>query len=170
MGTTVEELEGLYRQRYTTFRDVAASVTGNRDTARDAVQEAFVQALRKRHMFRSDGPLEAWVWRIVLRAAAETGSGRGARELSSLSGRSGGTTEDGVLVSPPYPVGDPELAAALQRLPTRRRLMVFLRYFADMSYDEIAVACAISAGTVSASLTQARAELFNILTSEEATR
>jgi DNA-directed RNA polymerase specialized sigma24 family protein len=36
---------------------------------------------------------------------------------------------------------------------------VFLRYFADLSYAEIADACGISEGTVAATLAQARAAL-----------
>jgi RNA polymerase sigma-70 factor (ECF subfamily) len=170
MGTSVEDLERLYRERYATFRDVAASVTGSRETARDAVQEAFVQALRRRHMFRGDGPLEAWVWRIVLRAAGEVRGRRGGLDRSASSESPDGVSGEAALFCPPYPLGDPELAEALRRLSPRRRLMVFLRYFADLSYDEIAVACAVSPGTVSASLTQARAQLCNILTSKEATK
>jgi DNA-directed RNA polymerase specialized sigma24 family protein len=44
-------------------------VTGDSERARDAVQEAFATAVRKRGSFRREGPLEAWVWRIVLNAA-----------------------------------------------------------------------------------------------------
>jgi DNA-directed RNA polymerase specialized sigma24 family protein len=122
-------------------------------------------------MFRGDGPLEAWVWRIVLRAAGEVRSRQGGLDRSSLHRENpDGVSGEAALLCPPYPPDDPELAEALLRLPPKRRLIVFLRYFADLSYDEIAVACAVSVGTVSASLTQARAQLFNILTSKEATR
>ncbi len=37
--------------------------------------------------------------------------------------------------------------------------IVFLRYFADLSYAEIAAACDVSEGTVAATLAQARASL-----------
>jgi hypothetical protein len=42
------------------------------------------------------------------------------------------------------PERDPDLARAIRALPPRRRLMVFLRYFADLSYAEIAEACDVS--------------------------
>ena len=68
-GASLDELEALYRSRFDVFARVAASVTGDSERARDAVQEAFATAVRKRRSFRGEGPLEAWVWRIVLNAA-----------------------------------------------------------------------------------------------------
>ncbi|MGH2932490.1 MAG: RNA polymerase sigma factor, partial [Gaiellaceae bacterium] len=65
---------------------------------------------------------------------------------------------------------DPELAAALRRLPPRKRLVVFLRYFADLSYAEIAEVGGISEGTVAAALSQARAALLEHLSAKEVTR
>ncbi len=69
IGTTVPELETLYRRRYRAFLRVAAAVAGDEARGADAVQDAFVRAITSRASFRGDGPLEAWVWRIVLNAA-----------------------------------------------------------------------------------------------------
>jgi RNA polymerase sigma factor (sigma-70 family) len=63
---------------------------------------------------------------------------------------------------------DPELAAALRQLPPRRRLIVFLRYFADLSYAEIAEVCDVSPGTVAATLAQAKETLAAALDAERA--
>jgi len=64
------------------------------------------------------------------------------------------------------PERDAELAAAIKSLPPRRRLIVFLRYFADFSYAEIAEACKVSEGTVAATLAQAHEALRTALTAE----
>ena len=58
------------------------------------------------------------------------------------------------------------LHEALRALPPRRRLVFFLRYFADLSYEEIAAACGISEGTVAAALAQARAAVAEALGEE----
>jgi RNA polymerase sigma factor (sigma-70 family) len=58
---------------------------------------------------------------------------------------------------------DPALAAAIRSLSPRRRVVVFLRYFADFSYAEIAEALEISEGTVAATLAQAHAALHDDL-------
>src|SRR6266540_2542656 len=47
---------------------------------------------------------------------------------------------------------------------SRKRFVVFLRYFADLSYPEIADVVGISEGTVAATLHQARVALHEALT------
>jgi RNA polymerase sigma-70 factor, ECF subfamily len=153
-----DEIERVYRERYVGFRNALATVTGSRETARDAVQEAFARALRNRDQFRGDAPLEAWIFRIALRTALETR--RNGRELP---------LEEALDPALPQPERDPQLAAALQELSPRRRLIVFLRYFADFSYAEIATACGISEGTVAAALAQSRSALLEALKHEEVT-
>jgi RNA polymerase sigma factor (sigma-70 family) len=151
----VRALEDVYRRRYVGFRNALATVTGSYDTARDAVQEAFARALRDRHSFRG-GSIEAWIWRIALRAALE--AQRPVRLLPV------GDLPEAELLEPEH---DPALAAALRLLPPRRRLIVFLRYFADLSYAEIAEACGVSEGTVAATLAQAHEALLEELQTKE---
>lgn len=161
MGASAESIEGLYRSSYSSFRGGVASLLGSHEAARDVVQEAFAQALRDRKQFRGDGSLAAWVWRIAYRLALR--SRRQARTLSQLE-------ELVEAASLPEPERDPLLAEALQRLSARRRLIVFLRYFAELSYAEIASLCEISEGTVAATLAQAHAALREDLYPEEARR
>lgn len=157
METSERAIEHLYRERYVGFRNALATVTGSYDTARDAVQEGFARALAARRQFRGDAPIGAWVWRIALRAALET---RGQAELPLDE------TVDPQLVEPER---NPALATALATLSPRRRLVVFLHYYADFSYADIAAACDVSEGTVAATLAQARAALAAALQTEGAT-
>jgi RNA polymerase sigma factor (sigma-70 family) len=149
-------IEQLYRDRYRTFRDVLAGMVGSHDLAREVVQEAFARALRERRQFRGEGSLEAWVWRIALNVAFKL-----RRDLRR---------EWEIDPEPPLREGadhDSDVRAAVQALPPRRRLMVFLRYYADLSYGEIAEALSVSEGTVAATLAQARADLGKRLELEE---
>jgi RNA polymerase sigma-70 factor (ECF subfamily) len=147
-----EAIETLYRERYRRFRDGVATITGDYDSARDVVQETFARALRKRRSFRGEGSLEAWVWRIALRTARE--------HVRRVPGASLNGSLEAALAEPER---DPVLAEALRALPPKRRLIVFLRYFADLSYAQIAELCGVSEGTVGATLAQARAALENEL-------
>ena len=146
-GASLNELEALYRSRFDVFARVAASVTGDSERARDAVQEAFATAVRKRRSFRGEGPLEAWVWRIVLNAAR------------SDVRRSVPVIYDEPTSSNGRPDHDAELRAVLAVLPERQRTAVFLRYYADLDYAAIGEALGITTGTVAATLNAAHAAL-----------
>src|SRR5215210_3364422 len=128
MDERTRALERLYRDRYVAFRNTLATVTGSYDSARDVVQETFVRAIRRRRDFRGDGSLEAWVWRIAFRTALEQ------RKARHAAPETNGSFDPAL----PQPETDPDLAAAVRRLSPRKRLVVFLHYFGDLSYTEIA--------------------------------
>lgn len=71
MGASLDELEAIYRSSLPRFRRVAAAIVGDRERACDVVQDAFGTAIRKRRSFRGSGPLEAWVWRLVVNEARD---------------------------------------------------------------------------------------------------
>jgi RNA polymerase sigma factor (sigma-70 family) len=157
VATTPEEIERVYHERYAPFRRAVTAIVGGEDRAHDAVQEGFARALAKRRQFNG-GSLEAWIWRIVVRQAFDLRE----RPVAALEAE----FDAGLVVSEQ----DPELAAAVRRLPPRRRLIVFLRYFGDLSYEQIAAVMGVSAGTVGAALSQAHDELRAELELEGAER
>jgi RNA polymerase sigma-70 factor, ECF subfamily len=155
MGGIDSDLEELYRRRQGAFQVMLASVTGSVESARDVVQEAFAQALRDQNGFRGDGSLEAWVWRIAFRVAVGS---NGSRELS---------LDEVPEVAFVDKSADPTFAAAVRELPPQRRMAIFLRYFADLSYAEIGETLGIAEGTVAATLSQANRQLGAALSTNE---
>lgn len=158
MGASHDDIESLYARRYGSFRHAAALIVGDYEGAHDVVQEAFARALAARRSFRG-GSLDAWIWRIVQRQAFDARRGVGHQALDAA-----------FAPASIEPERDPALAAALRSLAPRRRLVVFLRYFADLPYRDIAQLCGIDEGTVAATLAQARAELRTLLEAEEVQR
>lgn len=151
------EIERLYRTRFRYFLRVAMAITGDYHQALDAVQDGFGDAIRSRDRFRGDGSLEAWVWRAVVNAGRDAARARARRrETAGEAEPVDRTNGDGGEPSP-------ELRAAVAALPERQRLVLFLRYYADLDYQGIAAALDVSSGTVSASLSQARARLRRAL-------
>jgi RNA polymerase sigma factor (sigma-70 family) len=63
-----------------------------------------------------------------------------------------------------------EVLAALDRLPTRQREVLVLRYWSDMSEAEIATALGISRGTVKSTASRGLDALEKIMTTTEAAR
>lgn len=146
---SLAQLEVLYRERGEHFVRVAAAITGNGEAGRDAVQDAFAAAIRRRSSFRGSGALEGWLWRIVVNSA------RGyARERSSLplderhEGSTNGRLSDEL-----------GLRTWIATLPERQREVLFLRYYADLDYRAIAEVLEIEVGTVSATLSAAHNKL-----------
>ena len=154
MDERTQAIERLYQDRFAGFCDALTAVTGDRERARDAVQEGFARALRQRRRLHREESLAPWVWTIALRVALDS-QPRHPHVQDSLN-----------RVALSEPERDPELAAAIGSLPPRRRLIVFLRYFADFSYAEIAEACQLSEGTVAATLAQAHDALRVALSTE----
>lgn len=147
-GASLDDLEALYCSRFDVFARVAASVTGDSERARDAVQEAFATAVRKRRSFRGEGPIEAWVWRIVLNSAR-----------SDMRRSTPAFAYDEPVATNGHPEEDADLRVALSRLPERQRTAVFLHYYADLDYAAISEALGITTGTVAATLNAARSAL-----------
>jgi DNA-directed RNA polymerase specialized sigma24 family protein len=117
-GVSLDDLEWLYRSKGAAFERVAIALTGDEGLGCDAVQEAFLRAVRNRDRFRGSGTVEAWVWRIVINEAhrrrdaqRETPVSPDALDVGALSNGSG---EDRALVR-----------ARIAQLPERQRLALF---------------------------------------------
>jgi len=144
------QLEELYRNEYRRFVRVALAVLRDEERAVDAVQDAFATAVQKRAKFRGEGPLEAWVWRMVVNTALKE-HGR-VKPLPLSEPRVTDSAEE------PAAVGE-----AIARLPERQRLALFLRYYADLDYASIATALEVTPGTVGATLNAAHRSLRRLL-------
>jgi DNA-directed RNA polymerase specialized sigma24 family protein len=148
-GATPAQLEQLYRDRFEHFARVASAICGDLDLGRDVVQAAFMAAIRARRRYRGTGPLDAWVWRIVVREARRMG--RAAHSslpegMADVVGNGGAEDTFG-------------LRGWIAMLPERQREALFLRYYADLDYRAIADVLGIEVGTVSATLSAAHESL-----------
>jgi RNA polymerase sigma factor (sigma-70 family) len=138
--TVLAQIEHAYRERYPVFLRVAIAIVGDVELARDAVHDAFVQAVRHRRRYRGGDDIEPWLWRIVVNAARKRR--RGGTEISAAS----------VEIAAPATPLNGDLRALVASLPERQRQALFLRYYADLDYRSIAEALGVKPGTVAASL------------------
>jgi RNA polymerase sigma-70 factor (ECF subfamily) len=147
-GASLEELERLYLRRREVFLGVATAITHDDSLAADALHDGFVAAVRSRRSFRGEGSLDGWVWRLVVNAARRLAAerpGPAAPPEAAVAARNG---------SPDEPDGT--IRSVVAALPERQRLVVFLRYYADLDYNAIAEALDVQPGTVAATLNAAR--------------
>jgi RNA polymerase sigma-70 factor (ECF subfamily) len=166
MRSILDDLEELYRERYYGFRNALVGIAGiDHHEAHDAVQEAFARAIRDRNGFRHEGSLDSWVWRIAVRVAF-----RSKRRFSPFSE----VVLSEVILDSSSELDltelelSSDLVEGIRSLSPRQRLMVFLRYFADLDYGYIAEECGVTVGTVGATLAQARSILRDYLDTDSA--
>jgi RNA polymerase sigma-70 factor (ECF subfamily) len=147
------ELERLYEERVQDFVQVATVIVTSEPLAIDVVQETFARALASSDSYRGEGPLEAWVWRILINTARTQLRHPEPPAEIDLSVDAGNG----------HVAGESSVRRWVASLPERQRLVVFLRYYADLDYRGIASALGIEVGTVSATLSAAHTALRRLI-------
>jgi RNA polymerase sigma-70 factor (ECF subfamily) len=142
------------RESTTVFR-CCYRVLGHVEDAEDVAQESFVTAFRSLASWRGDGSVRAWLAQIATRQALRAATRR-SRNIS-LDDGAGDTalTERIARAYAPDPsaaVAAADTAAQIREavtlLPEPYRETIALRYFAELSIDEIAQALDRPIGTV----------------------
>ncbi|HWS46270.1 MAG TPA: sigma-70 family RNA polymerase sigma factor [Acidimicrobiia bacterium] len=147
-----EEFESLFVREFDRCVRVARRIVGGDDPARDMAAEAFARAWARWNTLRDQRP-GAWVVRVTVNLAIDA------------------TRKRVVRVAPPGPSPSPEdpsttrllLTDALSQLPARQRAAIALRYFADCTEDDIAVALDVTKGTVKVHLHRGLGRLRGLL-------
>jgi RNA polymerase sigma factor (sigma-70 family) len=150
-----EELVRRYEQQ--AFR-AACLICGDADEARDAAQEGFVRAWRALPRFRAGADPRPWLMRIVVNAARNRRRGSGRRTNLALRVAQD-RPSDAAAPSPEAAVlareRRAELLAVIGRLRDEDRLVLGLRWFADLGEVEMAEALGVRRGTVKSRLSRA---------------
>lgn len=138
----------------------ARSILRDRGDAEDAVQQAALRGLERLATFDTTRPFKGWWFAILRNCCIDALRARRTGQISSLEG-----------YDPPAPsCSDREdwerLSTAMNRLKTDQRTILQLRYFAGLSYRELAEALAIPQGTVMSRLHLARKALARIAAEE----
>jgi len=137
--------DALVRRYLPDVYRAALRVLGNRESAEDAAQDAFLSALRALPGFRGESSFRTWLLRIAVNAARSHGRRWLRRRESALDEASGVAVAaaDGARGLEQKEAGA-RLEQALAQLPPKQRLTVALRVQQDLSYREIA---AVTGGT-----------------------
>jgi RNA polymerase sigma-70 factor, ECF subfamily len=141
--------EDVYEHDHDRLVQALTLVAGNRETAADAVQEAFVRLVRDwGHVAAYEDPA-AWVRRVALNLIHDQQRSiwRQTRLLLRI--------EQQPSVPDEIRSFDPELWQQVRILPAKQRTAVALRYVSDLTLREVAEAMHVSEGTVDQHLRRA---------------
>jgi len=158
-----------------------------REDVEEICQEVFLAVIRNLKSFQGGSQFQTWLFRIA------TNKARDFREKRQAAKRGGGTTplslqaeneDTGLTLDPPSagPAPDVDLLnaeraglvrEALEQVGEPCREIIELRYFGDLSYDELSQALELNPKTVSSRLSKCLDKLEDIargIFSEEKTR
>jgi RNA polymerase sigma-70 factor (ECF subfamily) len=146
-----EGFEAWYRTEHPRLVSALTVVARDASVAADVTDEAFARALERWARVQSMASRNGWVFRTALNVLRRRYR---RRALEARLLRRVATTE----VHRPID-WSAETWDALARLPHRERVAVALKYVADLTTDEIALAMGVAPGTVGSTLHSARARL-----------
>ena len=145
----------------------------NVDDAEDLTIEAFAKAFKNLHKFKKDYTFSTWLFRIATNNAIDFIR---KKKLNTTSLNSAFTDDNGANVNidlPDKELNPQEMTIKLQKveliqlfvtmLPAKYQRLVRLRYFDELSYDEIAKELDAPLGTVKAQLHRARELLSDLV-------
>jgi RNA polymerase sigma-70 factor, ECF subfamily len=154
--------EELVRRHEDRVFALAYRMTGDRQDALDATQDAFIMAFRRAHSFRGESSFGTWIYRIAINASLDVirKRRRAPRPVEDVltddRGAPNSALEDSV-------VATIDVSRALRRLPHDYREAVALHDLAGVPYEEIARMTGVSLGTVKSRISRGRHKLAELL-------
>ena len=150
----------------------------SREDVEEICQETFLAVIKNLQAFKGGSRLQTWIFRIAANKA------RDCHQRQQAAKRGGGLAplslqaenpETGLAPDPPSTAPGPDalllqaergaqVASALQQLDPPCREIIELRYFADLSYDEIAAELNLNSKTVSSRLSKCLHHLEKTMT------
>lgn len=162
--------EGAWRRIYDSTCDRLFALlcfqVGDREEAKDLLQETYVQAFRKLSSYRGDAPLEVWLRAIALHKAVDW-----KRVVLRRMKRTVGLHESTASVPPQvdgvrFESEDAALRRGLSALSERQRAALILREWEERSFREIAQLLGCNESTARVHHTRARERLRLALSAE----
>jgi RNA polymerase sigma-70 factor (ECF subfamily) len=147
-----------FRALYDVYKDQVYSISlyffhGDQAVAADITQQVFLKLITSIGQFRGDAEFSTWLYRLVVNACMD--AARRRRPEAPISDRSH------VYALPEQDSQEDHYArtqmansvrAAVSTLPPKFRIAVLLRYFEDLSYEQMSKALHCSMGTVASRL------------------
>jgi len=127
-------------------------MVGSHEDADDLLQEIFIKIWNALPTFRGEAQLYTWIWRIATNEALNFLRKEKVRALLRFA-----STDDLVaqkIQADPFFNGtetEREFAKSVARLPEKQRLVFIMRWWDELSYEEISAITGTSVGALKAS-------------------
>jgi RNA polymerase sigma-70 factor (ECF subfamily) len=138
----------------------------SREDAEDATMEIFLKVREKLHQYDASRPFTAWLYKVAANHCWDLLRRRRVRqdlETADVDELPLEHPDPGQLEQLIVERSSQEVRRALDRLPARSRMALVLRYYSDLSYDEIADSLGVRRAFVGVVLLRARHQLRDAL-------
>src|SRR3546814_106623 len=139
------------------LRRYALALVRDREAADDLVQDSLERALKKRHLWRRQGSIRSWLFRVLYNVFLNQLSGRRRRRAAVPLHE-----VEMVIAEPPRQEKHVEcrnIAEALDRLPPQQRAAIILIALEGLPYGEAAWVMGVPIGTLRSRLSRGRETL-----------
>ncbi len=155
-----------FKKLYQVYADgalrTAIGITGNRELARDAVQETFIRIYRNLDSYNTEKPFKPWFYRILANEC-----NRLMRKEPKLISLTKVFREQGYEIADKQKEDYSDLYLAIQSLKDIYRIPVVLKYLQGFTEKEVAEILELNQNTVKSRLFKAREMLRKKLESAE---
>lgn len=169
-----EAFAELYRRFAQRVQGLCRHMLGSKESAEDATSEVFMRLQRSVNSYDGSVPFQSWLFSIASHYCVDRLRSRQVKQrwivdadAESLPGKSAATSPLGEAITAER---NAEVRDAISRLPEKYRLPLVLRYYSDLSYDEIARQLGLKRPTVATLIFRAKQELRLALASREGMR
>jgi RNA polymerase sigma-70 factor (ECF subfamily) len=145
---------------------VALRLLGNYEDAREATQNALVRAYQRLDTYDPERRFFSWIYRIAVNESLNYRRTQRPHEPLAATLKVPGDATDEAVEAREL---SERVQAALQQLTAEHREVVVMKYFTELSYEEIAEALAIPEKTVKSRLFSARQRLGPLLAADGGT-
>jgi len=160
----------LYRQHAAAIFRFCRRVLPAKEDAEDATTEIFMKVRQKLGTYDSSRPFTAWLYKVAANHCWDLLRRRRIRqdlETEDVENMPLEHPDPGQLEKLLEETSGKQVRAALDKLPTRARMALVLRYYSEMSYEEIADSLGVRRAFVGVLLLRARHHLRDALAGTE---
>lgn len=153
----IDSFEGLYRRYYSSMVAIAYCVLREHNLAEDAAQQAFLRALRNLRSLRHKDKFASWLTRLCKNVA---------KDMVTAKPGSTKNLEIPILQFPDKTYKDDigqGVRQALESISTSAKELVVLRYYDNLSYEQISGILGISEATIGRKLRKAKRNIAKYL-------
>ena len=151
----IDSFGKLCRRYYAAMVAIGYSVLADHQLAEDAAQESFARALVSLRKLKNQTRFAPWLAAICRNVAKDMVATK-ARQIN---------TDDFSQVAKDYNLKESTrlIRQAIEHLPVSAKELVVLRYYNNLSYDEICSVLGISKATINGRLTRAKRKMAKYL-------